>query len=1858
MAQENIDFGGFPDDPSADAIRTAFNKVQNNFNQLFSTNAGSTVNSINRTPGAGITVNYPTGNVVISANLAALNVTTSSLSIGRGSNGNTAANITSTAQTLVVDIDPSNVFSNNFATPGGGLANFNGILTSNSANQPNITRVGTLTTLTVSGNANITGNAIFTGTANFNGSGINFSNISNIHIPGGIIGQYIQTDGNGSLIWAYGGGNGGGSPGGVNTYVQFNDAGSFGANAGFTFDKVTGILSTPSLNVSNSAIIGNLVGALSNGNSNVNIPVANGNVNISAAGNANIIVVTGVGVNVASNINVEDNIVANRIEVNLITGVLTTNAQPNVTSVGTLTNLTIANGGIGNLIADNANLGNLVQANYFTGTLTTNAQPNITSVGNLSSLVVDGNANVSNLNVANNVIINGNLSVLGNATYINIESLEVEDPIISLGGGPNGDPLIANDGKDRGTALQYYTTLPVTAFMGWDNSNAEFAFGSNVTIASEIVTFTNLGNIRASYFIGDNTQFGNANLGNTATANYFVGNLYGTANAAIVANTVVDNAQPNITSVGTLTSLVVTGNTTSGNFVGTLANGNSNVRIEADSNIGFSAVGNSNVVTITGTGMNVAGTGNFTGNLTVGNLLGPLTNGNSNVQIPSANGNVNLTAAGNTSLVVTGTGINVAGTLNSTGNATVGNLETAQVLATANITAPQLISNVATGTAPLVVTSTTQVANLNAATAGLATFATTANAVAGANVSGTVANATYAVTSGTANAVAGANVSGQVGNALVAGTVYTNAQPNITSVGTLTSLGVSGTTTGAAFTANTGVFTGNGNGLSSLVGANVTGAVSFATTANSVAGANVSGTVANATYAVTAGTANSVAGANVSGQVGNALVAGTVYTNAQPNITSVGTLTSLGVSGNITAANITANTGVFTGNGNGLSSLVGANVTGTVANATYAVTAGTANAVAGANVSGQVANALVAGTVYTAAQSNITSVGTLTSLGVSGNITAANITANTGVFTGNGNGLSSLVGANVTGAVSFATTANAVAGANVSGAVAFATTANSVAGANVSGTVANATYAVTAGTAFSVSAGNISGTVNLANFATTANAVAGANVSGAVSFATTANAVAGSNVSGAVGSATNAAAVLQNTSSSTTVYPTFSTSSANGNSSAVINTNISANLGNASITATTFVGALSGAATTAGTVTTAAQPNITSTGTLTSLTVSGTTNLGAVSNVTITGGTSGYYLQTNGSGGLSWAAVPSGTGIANGTSNINIPTSGGNISMFSAGNNTVTITGTGANITGTANITGNANVGNIGAAAGVFTTVAGSLITAAQPNITSVGTLTSLAVTGNITAGNVTGANLVSANFLTGTLTTAAQPNITSTGTLTSLTVTGNISAANVTATHYGAATGLTGIPGANVTGTVANATYAVTSGGSNSVAGANVTGTVANATYAVTAGTANSVAGANVSGQVANALVAGTVYTAAQPNITSVGTLTGFRSNGIVNFTTASNVSLGSNANVKITGGAAGDVLVTVNPTTGELAWGTITFDRLDNGNTSLVLTQDGNITMFIAGNANARFTATTTGIVANGTFSLSGNANVGNIGATRAVVTAVLASANVTAPRLISNVATGTAPLTISSTTQVPNLHAALAGTVTTPAQPNITSVGTLLGLTSEGSILPSANITYDLGSDTQRWKDLWLSNTTIYLGNSGATISANSSSVLITNPGGTTVPLKPGGSNTQVQFNTDGIFGASSALTWNDGTTTLTANNITVTNNINTGGFVLRSVRNNIIAAGSTQGTASSIVKEMNIVSVVSSGANGVILPTPSAGAVLTITNTTANTLRVYPASGGQINVLGTNIAYNLGTATIQFIAPTSTQWYTVG
>jgi len=324
----------------------------------------------------------------------------------------------------------------------------------------------------------------------------------------------------------------------------------------------------------------------------------------------------------------------------------------------------------------------------------------------------------------------------------------------------------------------------------------------------------------------------------------------------------VKTTSGNITSVATLTT---TGNTSvmynNAGEVGLSGN------MTFDNTTNTFAVTNANISNLTVTGTLIAG------DIAVSSIA----NGTSNVDIAGVSGNITISVAGNANvLTVTNTGIIVSGTAN------VGNLGTEKILASDSITTTQqLISNVSSGTAPLVIKSTTQVANLNVATAGLATFATTANAVAGANISG------------------------QVANALVAGTVYTNAQPNITSVGTLTSLAVTGNTT-------TGNLIGvHANGNSNVNIATANGNVTIAAVGNTTltvtgTGANIFG-YANITGNISAGNVNA----------GNLLTANystaVITTAAQPNITSVGTLTSLAVTGNVTMANVVASTYDITG---------------------------------------------------------------------------------------------------------------------------------------------------------------------------------------------------------------------------------------------------------------------------------------------------------------------------------------------------------------------------------------------------------------------------------------------------------------------------------------------------------------------------------------------------------------------------------------------------------------------------------------------------------------------------------------------------------------------------------------------------------------------------------------------------------------------------------------------------------------------------------------------------------------------------------------------------------------------------------
>lgn len=72
--------------------------------------------------------------------------------------------------------------------------------------------------------------------------------------------------------------------------------------------------------------------------------------------------------------------------------------------------------------------------------------------------------------------------------------------------------------------------------------------------------------------------------------------------------------------------------------------------------------------------------------------------------------------------------------------------------------------------------------------------------------------------------------------------------------------------------------------------------------------------------------------------------------------------------------------------------------------------------------------------------------------------------------------------------------------------------------------------------------------------------------------------------------------------------------------------------------------------------------------------------------------------------------------------------------------------------------------------------------------------------------------------------------------------------------------------------------------------------------------------------------------------------------------------------------------------------------------------------------------------------------------------------------------------------------------------------------------------------------------------------------------------------------------------------------------------------------VVAAGSTQGTATPVSGDITVVATVAAS-TGVIIPPAENGAEMLIFNAGANALSVYPATGGAISGGATNAAFSL-------------------
>ena len=102
-----------------------------------------------------------------------------------------------------------------------------------------------------------------------------------------------------------------------------------------------------------------------------------------------------------------------------------------------------------------------------------------------------------------------------------------------------------------------------------------------------------------------------------------------------------------------------------------------------------------------------------------------------------------------------------------------------------------------------------------------------------------------------------------------------------------------------------------------------------------------------------------------------------------------------------------------------------------------------------------------------------------------------------------------------------------------------------------------------------------------------------------------------------------------------------------------------------------------------------------------------------------------------------------------------------------------------------------------------------------------------------------------------------------------------------------------------------------------------------------------------------------------------------------------------------------------------------------------------------------------------------------------------------------------------------------------------------------------------------------------------------------------------------------------------------------------------YFVQSVETGISAAGTAQANAKALGNTMNVVTTVINGANSVRLPNVDPGMTIFITNSSANTLNVYPPANAAINSGAANAVYTqISGSTLFYIAPTTSQWYTVG
>lgn len=221
-----------------------------------------------------------------------------------------------------------------------------------------------------------------------------------------------------------------------------------------------------------------------------------------------------------------------------------------------------------------------------------------------------------------------------------------------------------------------------------------------------------------------------------------------------------------------------------------------------------------------------------------------------------------------------------------------------------------------------------------------------------------------------------------------------------------------------------------------------------------------------------------------------------------------------------------------------------------------------------------------------------------------------------------------------------------------------------------------------------------------------------------------------------------------------------------------------------------------------------------------------------------------------------------------------------------------------------------------------------------------------------------------------------------------------------------------------------------------------------------------------------------------------------------------------------------------------------------LANIDVGFIFNRDGglrsNVAVFWDESANTFVTSFTTDSGSNNaniTITEYANLRVGTLTATLVNTTGnIMSAGNITAPYYFGNgsqlsgvitsvtkIINGTSDITAYSGS---NIAVTVGGTANTV-------VFTSSNVHFAGSLIPTANITFDLGAPTRRWRDAYFSGNTIYLGN--AVISSSGTDIFISTTGGFGFPVGTTEQRTDTQgamrFNTTlNKFEAYDGISWN--------------------------------------------------------------------------------------------------------------------------